>query len=96
MKVGVIVEIDRMEVRHLKRLDWWIDKMKRRVCKIIKGIGDYIGFGLAVGGFLGGLACAAVADSVPESGMELWIMALAISCIALYIGFCMLYWMRKG
>ena len=74
--------------QNLRRID-------RKLDRVIKGTGDYIGGALALAGIVTVIIGAGCADSVPTEHLNTWGLVMICGVVATGIGVKILNWMRE-
>lgn len=95
MRIGVDIELSRRDIERLHRLDRKIDRMQRRSERIVKGIGDFIGAGMAGIGLVTFVLAVISADGVPTEMLDTWTWITLCGLLIGVAGSWLLGWMRS-
>ena len=95
MRIGVDVELSRRDIERLHRLDRKLDRIQRKADRAIKGLGDFIGAGMAGIGLVTFVLAVISADGVPTEYLDKWCF-ITLCGLLIGVGGCwLLGWMRE-
>ena len=87
--------MSRRDIERLHRLDRKLDRIQRKADRAIKGLGDFIGAGMAGIGLVTFVLAVISADGVPTELLDTWIF-ITLAGMLIGVGGCwLLGWMRE-
>ena len=84
--------IKRMARRNIYRN---LEQLDRKLDRVVKGTGDYIGGALALAGMVTVIIGAGCADSIPTESLNTWGFVMICGIVATAAGVKILNWMRE-